>query len=96
MIDAREAYRKSIINSVAQKEMQRIENYILKGIEDGKTSVTISTTDYEPAVKGAILEELMSLGYDVEYNPPKPLPAGCPSDQWDDCGYLKVKWEVKA
>lgn len=93
MISAKEAVRKTIVSSTAKTEMTKIETFIKNAIERGQYSTRVSTTGYADDVLAAITGELESLGYVVKYDPPKPLPMGCRSDQWDFYGYLEVSWK---
>ena len=102
MISASEAKRKSIINSKGKEYLDRLETYISRAIKDGKRSATMSIdlTESEYSyqkenqeLKNAITEELVKLGYTVQFQYAKPLPSGCRSDQWDfNNGYIKVEW----
>lgn len=101
MIRASEAKRKSIINARGKEYLDRLEKYIIKAIEDGKRSATMSIDLTEPfsscdkdhELKNAIVEELVKLGYKVEFEYAKEMPAGCRSDQWNfDNGHIKVEW----
>lgn len=104
MINARDAYRKSIINSKAKSYIDKLEKAINKAISSGAFSATISIsmvaseqeylTSDNLSIKNAVVEELISLGYKVEFVYAKPMPLGCPSDQWDfNNGHITVWWE---
>lgn len=104
MINARDAYRKSIINSKAKSYIDELEKAINKAISSGAFSATISIsmeaseqkylTSDNLSIKNAVVEELISLGYKVEFVYAKPMPLGCPSDQWDfNNGHITVWWE---
>lgn len=106
MINSRDAYRKSIINSKAKSYISVLEKAINKAVSLGNFSATISIgleeshQEYLPinnsSIRNAIVEELVSLGYRVEFVYAKPLPLGCPSDQWDfNNGHITVWWEEK-
>jgi len=102
MINASEAKRKSIINSKGKRYLDSLESYIDRAVKDGLRSATMSIDLTEPEntfreenleIRNAIVEELVELGYTVEFKYAKPLPAGCPSDQWNfNNGYIKVEW----
>ena len=104
MISASEAKRKSIINSKGKEYLNKLENRIIDAIKDGKRSAMISIDLIEPSgkfalnrepdeIRTAIVAELTSLGYKVNFKYADPLPSRCPSDQWDfDNGYIKVEW----
>lgn len=102
MITAAEANLKSALNGVAKTYMDRIEKAIYKAISKGLYSATIDidlidSNDYGPfdnrKVKEIIVEELSCLGYAVEFEYAKPLPSGCPSDQWQfNNGHITVSW----
>lgn len=102
MISASEAKRKSIINSKGKEYLDRLETYIGRAINDGLRSATmgidLTEADYafqkeNQEIRNAITEELVNLGYVVQFQYAKPLPTGCPSDQWDfNNGYIKVEW----
>lgn len=95
MINASEAKRKSIINSKGKEYLDRLETYINRAIKDGQRSTTMSIdlTESNQELKNAITEELVKLGYTVQFQYAKPLPLGCRSDQWDfNNGYIKVEW----
>lgn len=95
MITAKDATRMSVINSKLQSEMRIIEDAICKAAKDGRFNVTIANNGYENSILVHLRGELESCGYTVKYEPPKDLPAGCPSDQWDFSGYLKISWPEK-
>lgn len=103
MITANEAKRKSIINARGKEYLDRLEKYINKAIADGKCSTTMGIDLTESSstslnrdndeLKNAIVEELVRLGYKVDFKYAKEMPAGCRSDQWDfNNGYIKVEW----
>lgn len=102
MIKASEAKRKSIINSKGKKYLDELEKHINRAIKDGLCSVTMSIDLTESnavynnenlEIRNAIVEELVQLGYTVDFKYAKPLPLGCPSDQWDfSNGHIKVTW----
>ena len=100
MISASEAKKKSIINSKGKEYLDRLETYISRAIKDGKCSaiMSIGLTESEDSkenqeLRNVIKEELVKLGYTVQFQYAKPLPSGCPSDQWDfNNGYIKVEW----
>ena len=104
MINAQEAYRKSIINSNAKFYLEELEKAINKSISLGDFSATIPVYLEEPSdilnqknnslnIKNAIVEELVGLGYKVEFMYAKPLPNNCPSGQFDfNIGHITVKW----
>ncbi len=92
MINAKEAYQKSIINSKAKQEMVRIEKDIWNAIKKGEFRVRIDHCEWTDDVKNAIIGELDSLGYNAAHEAAKPLPPGCPSDQWYSTSVLKVSW----
>lgn len=103
MIRAYEAKRKSIINSEGKKYLDKLETYINKAIKEGLRSARMpfnltASSDYEyqkenQEIGDAIIEELTSLGYTVQLEYATPIPAGCPSDQWNfDNGHITVNW----
>jgi hypothetical protein len=102
MIKASEAKRKSIINSKGKKYLDELEKHINHAIKDGLCSATtsIDLTESNAAynnenleIRNAVVEELVQLGYTVDFKYAKPLPSGCPSDQWDFYnGHIKVTW----
>ena len=104
MISASEAKRKSIINSKGKEYLNKLENRIHDAIKDGKCSAMISIDIIKPSGKStlnreaeeistAIVGELTSLGYKVNFKYADPLPPLCPSDQWNfNNGYIKVEW----
>lgn len=103
MIRASEAKRMSIINAKGKQYLERLEGYIIKAIEDGQRSTSMSidltessytsSTRENGELKNAIVEELVKLGYKVEFEYAKEMPAGCRSDQWNfDNGHIKVEW----
>lgn len=94
MISAAEAKRKALLNTDLKSELSMIEERIEEAISYGLMTATISIGNgYEDDKKDAIIKELELLGYDVEYCPPKPLPSGCPSDQWVFDAYLELSWK---
>ena len=102
MISASEAKRKSIINSKGKHCLNSLEKCINSAINEGLRSAIMSIDltamdnsyiNESGEIKDAIVEELVKLGYKVEFEFAKPLPTGCPSDQWDfSNGYIKVEW----
>ena len=103
MINARDAYRNSVINSKAKTYINELEKAIDKAIALGNFSATISINieeqeqKYPPvnnlSIKNAIVEELIYLGYKVEFVYAKPIPFGCPTDQWNfNNGHITVWW----
>lgn len=103
MIKAAEANIKSTLNGAAKTYIDRIEKAINEAILKGlySTTVAIDLTDsnnYEPfdnrKVKEIIVAELSCLGYAVEFEYAKPLPSGCPLDQWQfNNGHITVSWK---
>ena len=102
MISANEAKRKSIINAKGKKYLDNLEKYVNKAINDGMRSATMSIdlTDNldglhneNQEIRNAIVEELVNLGYTVDFEFAKPLPTGYPSDQWQfNNGHIRVDW----
>lgn len=102
MIKASEAMRKSIINAKGKRYLDELEKYINRAISDGLRSATMCIDLTESSSKfnnenqelrNAIVEELTHLGYTVDFKYAKPLPPGCPSDQWQfKNGHIKVEW----
>lgn len=97
MIDAKTANRKSLINSKALTYMSNIETSINRAIEKGQMSATvhhnISDTYDGKQLAEAIEDNLIELGYTVKFTFSKPMPSGCPSDQWDfNNGYIAINW----
>lgn len=100
MIKASEAKRKSIINSKGKKYLEELEVKINRAIEDGVYSAYISISLLEPKnntenqeIMDAVVKELVNLGYKVDLKFAEPLPAGCPSDQWQfSNGHIRVEW----
>jgi hypothetical protein len=102
MINASEAKRKSIINSKGKKYLDNLETYVNQAINDGLRSATMNIDLTEDSsgfynenqeIRNAVVEELVNLGYTVDFEFAKPLPAGCPSDQWQfNNGHIKVEW----
>lgn len=101
MISANEAKRKSIINSEGKKYLKNLEERINRAIKDGLCSATIAIDLIKPdnafddsqKIRNAIVEELVELGYKVEFEYARELPTGCPTDQWNfNNGHIKVEW----
>lgn len=102
MISASEAKRKSIIKSKGMQYLEELEKAINRAIDTGSCSATISIalTEMDSAyrnenleIRNAIVEELVKLGYTVDFKYADPLPTRCPSDQWDfSNGHIKVEW----
>jgi len=102
MIKASEAKRKSIINSKGKKYLDELETKINRAVKEGKQSAYIGIGLTEPDsafypenqdIRDAVVEELVKLGYKVDFKYAEPLPTGCPSDQWMfDNGHIKVEW----
>ena len=95
MITAKEARQRSMVNSKLKDVMGRMEEYVQDAIKRGDTSTSIPTKGFTLEEADAILSEFQRLGYMVTYETPKPLPPGCPSDQWDFNGYLELDWGGK-
>lgn len=96
MINAKDAKRKTIIKCELVELMDEIEQGVEKAIEYGfyNTSIALGGSLNKNLVD-ALCKELTDLGYKVEYIPEKPLPYGCPSDQWDFNSYLKIDWSLE-
>lgn len=93
MISAKEARAKAF-NAGNIKELRKMmEDSINRAVEDGSFNVCETVTKYPKAAIDVVFNELVGLGYIVEFSPSKPIPAGCPSDQWYSEDYLKVSWE---
>lgn len=102
MIKASEAKRKSLINSKGKKLLEKLEKQIIRAVDDGLCSARVSIGILKPEnefhtenqeLMDAVEKELVNLGYKVELKFADPLPAGCPSDQWQfENGYIKVEW----
>ena len=93
MINAKEAKRKTLLNTKLKSHMKDIEKSVEKAIELGWYDTSVSFTDnLDPCLVDALIKELESLGYTAKYEPSKPLPSGCPSDQWNYSSYLKISW----
>ena len=93
MLSAKEAREKVILQTKCEELLKIIEKCINRAVERNWCSTSVPVNGLADDVKIAILNKLESLGYVAEYVPPKPLPSGCPSDQWDFHGYLKISWE---
>lgn len=94
MINAEEARRKTIINTKAKELISIIERFINNAIKHGIMNTSVPLSDsYKRDIIDAVVNELKSLGYHAKYEKAKPIPPGCPSDQWysEDC--LKISWE---
>ena len=101
MINASEAKRKSIINSKGKNYLDALETYINKAINNGLRTATMSIDLIEDdlfnrdnaEIRNAIIEELVTLGYTIDFKYAKPMPAGCRSDQWNfNNGHIRVEW----
>lgn len=102
MIKASDAKRKSIVNSKGKKLLDELEIHIERAINDGLRSATMSIDLTEKSggfynenqeIRNAIVEELVNLGYTVDFKFADPLPPGCPSSQWQfSNGHIKVEW----
>lgn len=95
MITAKEARRRSMVNSKLKDVMDCMEEYVQDAIKRGDTSASMPTKGFTLEEEDAILSEFQRIGYVVKYDPPRPLPPGCPTDQWDFNGYLKLEWGGK-
>lgn len=95
MITAKEAAIRSRCNKAFKKEISKIEGFINDAIENGRYGIHYATDGFEDDLLSLLTEHLGSLGYEVEYRPPRELPIGCPVDQWDFSAYLAVSWEVE-
>lgn len=95
MLTAKEAAIRTKLNDQFNKEIERIEGFIVQAIRKGEYGVRISNNGYDKELWMLIKAELEKYGYSFLYDPPKELPSGCPSDQWDFSGYLNVCWEGK-
>mgnify|MGYP000053442412 FL=1 len=96
MINAKDAKQKTIIKCELVDLMDTIEQRVEETIEYGfyNTSIALGGSLNKNLVD-ALCKELTDLGYKVEYIPEKPLPYGCPSDQWDFNSYLKIDWSLE-
>lgn len=102
MIKASEAKRKSLINSKGKKLLEKLERQIIRAVDDGVFSASISIDLLEQKngfdtenkeLMDAVVKELVNLGYKVDFKFADPLPAGCPSDQWQfSNGHIRVEW----
>ncbi len=100
MIDAYEAYQKSMLNAQAKTYIKKIENAVTKAIRYGEFEAKINhglTDGGESAeISKVIVESITELGYEVFYQAAKELPAGCRSDQWDfENGHILIKKNKK-
>lgn len=94
MITAKEARNKVLLQTKLKERMDRIEKSINTAIRDNRMwSSIMYNSDLPDEELIPIKEELEKLGYSVTYTPSKPLPLGCPADQWDFGSYLKVSWD---
>lgn len=98
IMKATEARTRSVISSEVNTYLSDIEKLIDKAIDKGQFNI-ILTHDIKKNDAHAediifyISEKLTSLGYSVDTKYAKPLPSGCPTDQWDfNNGYIKVNW----
>lgn len=95
MINACEAKRKTLINCKCKDVMNMIEKSIKETIKAGFYNTSIPLDEPDKKIIDALCEELMNLGYKVDYEPATPLPPGCPADQWDFYSYLKIDWGLE-
>lgn len=100
MIDAYEAYKKSMLNAQAKTYIEKIETAISKAVKSGEFEAKINhglTDGGESAkISKVIVEAITELGYEVFYQAAKELPAGCRSDQWDfENGHILISWDKK-
>lgn len=96
MISAKEARRKTLLNTKLKDIMGEIERSINNAIEDGQNSTDILfRQSLDPYILETLTKELESLGYIVAYKPADPLPIGCPVDQWNFNDYLLISWKVE-
>ena len=93
MISAREANKKASNAKDVKKLREKVENELNKSIDNGFYHVGLVVSNYNSDVIQIVCDELISLGYDVVYEPAKPIPPGCPADQWHSSDYLKISWE---
>lgn len=94
MLTAKEAAMRSMYNNKFKREMAYIEKSIHCAMVEGLYAAChFPSSDYEEDLLTLITNELESLGYKVQYAPAKPLPPGCPVDQWDFSSTLCVSWE---
>lgn len=93
MIDAKKARQKSLINSELKNKMENIEKEIIQATDEGFFGTTVRMLRSSDEVANVICKELTDLGYEVEYEHAKPLPSGCPSDQWDFYDHLHIRWD---
>lgn len=94
MINAKEAKRRTLLNTYLKKHMTVIEKGIIDATERGNYYTTVYfNNNLEQNLVDILIETLVSLGYVAQYKPSKPLPTGCPSDQWHSSATLKVSWE---
>lgn len=94
MLTAKEARRKSLLQQVGKEAMEVIDRAITHAIAFGKTSTSIDCGGMDKEVIiDIITPELEELGYKVKFIPAKPLPHGCPPDQWYSTDDLEISWE---
>lgn len=93
MIDAKKARQKSLISSELKNKMENIEKEIIQATAEGLFGTTVRMLCTSDEVVDVLCKELTDLGYEVEYEPSKPLPPGCPSDQWDFYDHLHIRWD---
>ena len=93
MINAKEARRRTLLNTKLKDFMSEIDIQINKAIERGDYHVRVTANGYSKELIDAVMEELELLGYQMEFHIEVPCPAGCRSDQWWDESYLRIDWE---
>ncbi len=93
MINAIEARRKSALRGTYKECMDMIESRINESIEAGSYDVCISFDRPDKELIQMLIEEITESGYEVKYEPEKPCPSGCPSDQWNFLSYMTISWE---
>lgn len=92
MLSAREAKNKTIIKTECLNILKKIEEEINTQIEKGRYTAEVRLLHEKEENIAILTEQLEDLGYKVNYAPARPLPPGCPSDQWDFYSTLSVTW----
>lgn len=90
MINVIEANRKMLINRKCKDLMDKIEQAVEKAIGDGCCAIAIDLdSELDKEIIDVLCEELIGLGYRVEYVPAKS------SDQWDHTSYIRIDWSLE-
>ena len=96
MYQAEDARKMSMLYSKLKNVIEEMDRKIEESVKEGlfETSVSFFTKPDDELIE-TMIEKLELYGYKAKFEPAKPLPNGCPSDQWDFNSYLHIRWDNK-